>query len=118
MPDVAKIDVDSSPATGPDTGDASVRSRGRPRAADREPLILDAGPADLALTREALALVVDSIVDANAWWDLARLLPHVERCLSEIGSESAHALDVAVDMAAQRPDCALVAQRIKRSRTA
>jgi AcrR family transcriptional regulator len=44
MPDVAKTDVDTGPEAGgvPEIGDASARLRGRPRAADREPLILEA----------------------------------------------------------------------------
>ena len=48
MPDVAKTDVDSvseAPVSGSgvaESADALCRPRGRPRAADREPLILEA----------------------------------------------------------------------------
>ena len=74
--------------------------------------LLVGSPVDTARTLEALSLVPQALEDANAWWELPRLIPRVTK-LAERGELSRHprARDLAVavrclvEAGSQRPDC-------------
>jgi tetratricopeptide (TPR) repeat protein len=90
----------------------------RPPAADLLGILLglkDGGREDDALLLEAIALVPAALDDADAWWDLARLLPGAI-ALAERGRLADPALAAAARRlaraAAQRPDGRAGAERL------
>jgi tetratricopeptide (TPR) repeat protein len=62
-----------------------------------------------SLLADAIAISSEAVADANAWWDVPRLLRLVERA----GVTPTPALDAALDVASQRIDGRDVAERLR-----
>jgi hypothetical protein len=83
-------------------------------------LIEGSGPDPIATVR-ALLLVPAALTedDANAWWALPHLLPHLLSLNPTLfeKQEVAAALDVFVKAASERPDCGALVTRLKDRRS-